>query len=81
MASLSAAGRKTGGRCRVRNNNFNALGEEKFFFEVLDRLQPRENPDYDYGMDLQALESMWLEKLQPFGSRGYHKRKPVTPIC
>lgn len=57
-------------------NDFKALGEEKFAFEVLDRLQPREDPQYDYGSDLQTLEAMWLEKLQPFGAKGYHKKKP-----
>ncbi|HSQ35517.1 MAG TPA: GIY-YIG nuclease family protein [Candidatus Binatia bacterium] len=61
---------------RELQNDFNALGEEKFAFEVLDRLQPREDPQYDYGYDLQTLEAIWLEKLQPFGSKGYHKKKP-----
>ena len=57
-------------------NDFNALGEEEFSFEVLDRLQPKEDPHYDYGYDLQALEGLWMEKLQPFGGKGYHKKKP-----
>ena len=57
-------------------NDFTMLGEEKFVFEILDRLQPRENPDYDYSADLQTLESMWLEKLQPVGPGGYHRKKP-----
>jgi hypothetical protein len=56
--------------------DFNAMGEEEFTFEVLDRLQPKEDPHYDYGYDLQTLEVIWLEKLQPFGSKGYHKKKP-----
>lgn len=57
-------------------NDFNNMGKEKFSFEILDRLPPKEKPDYDYDGDLQALEGMWLEKLQPFGAKGYHKRKP-----
>jgi len=57
-------------------NDFNLLGEGQFAFEILDRLQPREDPQYDYGSDLQTLEAMWLEKLQPFGAKGYHKIKP-----
>ena len=57
-------------------NDFNKLGEGKFAFEVLDRLQPREDPHHDYSLDLQTLETMWLEKLQPYGSAGYHKKKP-----
>jgi nitrate/nitrite-specific signal transduction histidine kinase len=57
-------------------NDFNKMGEEKFSFEILDRLLPKEKPDCDYGGDLQALEEMWLEKLRPFDNRGYHKKKP-----
>ncbi|MCX6556260.1 MAG: GIY-YIG nuclease family protein [Candidatus Aminicenantes bacterium] len=72
-------------RFQLRNNmhmnrelqgDFNALGEEKFAFEVLDRLPPKEEPGLDYGEDLKTLEVMWLEKLRPFGARGYHKQKP-----
>jgi hypothetical protein len=57
-------------------NDFNNLGEEKFGFEVLDRLQPKTEQNRDYGGDLRILEEMWLDKLQPFGARGYHKKKP-----
>lgn len=57
-------------------NDFNDMGEEKFSFEIIDRLLPKEKPDYDG--DLQALEEMWLEKLQPFGTNGYHKKKHDT---
>lgn len=56
-------------------NDFNLLGEGEFVFEILDNLQPREEPNHNYDWDLQALETMWLEKLQPFGPRGYHKKK------
>jgi hypothetical protein len=31
-----------------------------------------DDPAYDYRDDLKALEVMWLEKLKPFGERGYH---------
>jgi hypothetical protein len=56
--------------------DFNELGMEEFSFGVLDRLQAKEDPGYDYSADLRILEEMWLEKLQPFGPMGYHKEKP-----
>jgi hypothetical protein len=59
---------------RELQNDFNVLGGEKFSFEILDRLMPKEKPDYDYGEELKTLEAMWLEKLQPFDARGYHKK-------
>ena len=55
--------------------DYNKLGEEKFSFEVIDRLEPKEDLSYDYTEDLKVLEEMWLEKLQPYDERGYHKRK------
>jgi hypothetical protein len=57
-------------------NDFNSAGEGKFVFEILDRLQPKEDPLHDYGNDLRTLGDIWLEKLQPFGAKGYHKKKP-----
>ena len=48
------------------------LGEENFAVEVLDTLKPVDDPACDYRDDLKALEAMWMEKLKPFGERGYH---------
>jgi hypothetical protein len=57
-------------------NEYNQFGAENFTFEVIDYLEPREEPDYDYSDDLKILEEMWLEKLQPFDDKGYNKFKP-----
>jgi hypothetical protein len=38
---------------------------------------PEGKPDYDPKDDLHTLESMWIERLQPFGDRGYMCR-PAT---
>ena len=49
------------------------MGEQNFVVEVIDELKPiDDDPAYDYQDDLKALEAMWLEKLKPFGERGYH---------
>jgi hypothetical protein len=50
------------------------MGEQNFVVEVLDELKPVDDPAYDYCDDLKALEEMWLEKIKPFGERGYHER-------
>jgi hypothetical protein len=47
-------------------------GPDTFVFEVLDTLTPVEVPGYDPVPDLRTLGSLWLEKLAPFGDRGYH---------
>jgi group I intron endonuclease len=60
---------------KVLQAEFTNFGEKNFSFEVLDNLDPQDDPAYDYSLDLEVLEKMWLEKLQPFGERGYHKKK------
>lgn len=54
--------------------DWNALGPDAFAFEVLDTLSPPEQPDYDPTEDLRVLEALWLERLEPFGERGYTPR-------
>jgi group I intron endonuclease len=49
------------------------FGKENFLFEILDYLEPKEDPAYNYTEDLKTLEEMWIEKLQPFNERGYNK--------
>ena len=60
-------------------NDYNKYGEENFSFEVLDYLEPKEGITYDYTKDLEALEELWIEKLQPFNEKGYNqvKKKPT----
>jgi hypothetical protein len=48
------------------------MGANAFTFEVLDTLTaPPDQPGYDPADDLRVLEALWLERLQPFGERGY----------
>ena len=55
--------------------DFSETGEGNFTFEILDYLTPKENIKDDYTKELRRLEEMWLEKLQPYDDRGYHKKK------
>ncbi len=56
-------------------DDFKRLGAEKFSFEALDYLDPKKDDlNYDYTDDLKLLEHMWLEKLQPYGDKGYNKK-------
>src|SRR5258708_2800823 len=55
--------------------DWNELGENAFEFETLEPVEPRDDPHYDYAGDLEVLEGLWLEKLEPFGEKGYNERK------
>ena len=54
-------------------DDWNALGPDAFVFEVLDTLSPpADDPGYDPRAELRVLEALWLEKLRPWGGRGYN---------
>jgi hypothetical protein len=54
--------------------DYNHDGVEAFDFKVLDHLEMSGNKTAgEIREDLAALEALWLEKLQPYGDRGYHK--------
>ena len=54
--------------------DYSRYGEENFSFEILDELKPKDEPGYNYSEDLEVLEELWKEKLQPYGERGYNKK-------
>lgn len=51
------------------------FGSNNFAFEIVDELNPRAGDQIDYKTEVTFLEDLWLEKLQPFGERGYNERK------
>ncbi|HWI54418.1 MAG TPA: GIY-YIG nuclease family protein [Desulfobacteria bacterium] len=50
-------------------------GESNFSYTVLETLKPLDAPSHDYSGELEVLEELWLEKLQPYGEKGYHHAK------
>ncbi len=56
-------------------SEWNEFGSEKFAFEILDELTPGTGTDRDYREELIFLEDLWLDKLEPYGERGYNERK------
>ncbi len=58
--------------------DWNELGGERFAFEVLDQFVPREGPASDARRELATLEDLWLERLRPYGDRGYNQPKADT---
>ena len=55
--------------------DWNDCGSSNFAFEIVDELIAREGVELDYRGELSFLEKLWLEKLQPFGDRGYNTPK------
>lgn len=51
--------------------DWSELGEEAFTYEVLEEKETDEVTDMRW--ELKQMEKPWLEKLQPYGDRGYNK--------
>ncbi len=64
-----SAGRHPNGALQA---DWDAFGQEKFVFETLEVVQEKDDPDFNLNDELTLLEQIWLEKLRPFGERGYN---------
>lgn len=80
-SSLNLEGLLNRNRFTLRNNShlnkelqkdWNELGPDQFAFEILEVVQVRDDPNFNLKDELTLLEQIWLEKLQPFGERGYN---------
>ncbi|HEX7599263.1 MAG TPA: GIY-YIG nuclease family protein [Polyangia bacterium] len=54
-------------------NDWKQFGPEAFAFEILEVVKPSDQPAFCLEDELTLLEQIWLEKLQPFGERGYNR--------
>lgn len=52
-------------------------GEEAFVFEILETVEPSDEPGFDIGEELALLEEIWIEKLDPFGEQGYNTDRKI----
>lgn len=60
---------------RTLQHDWTELGAGKFEFEIVEELQPPNDPSFNPRRELDFMETMWLEKLEPYGDRGYNERK------
>jgi hypothetical protein len=49
------------------------FGSAHFSFDILDELKPKEDSQQNFQEELALLEALWLDKLQPYGDRGYNR--------
>ncbi|WP_374713573.1 DUF2087 domain-containing protein [Symbiobacterium terraclitae] len=59
-------------KCRELQQAWNEFGPDAFVFEPLETLEEPETGYFDRDDALKKLKRKWLEKLQPFGDRGYN---------
>jgi len=64
-------------RNKELQKEWNEYGEDKFVFEILETVQVRDDPKFNLSDELTLLEMIWLEKLQPFGEKGYNQNSNI----
>ncbi|MCU0663656.1 MAG: metalloregulator ArsR/SmtB family transcription factor [Myxococcota bacterium] len=57
--------------------DWNRLGPSAFVFEVLEVVDPQDDPEASAEDLLSILEKKWTEKLEPFSERGYNTGKKI----
>jgi hypothetical protein len=60
--------------------DWNQLGPERFTFEILETIPIKEDPNFNLKDELTLLEEIWLEKLQPWGERGYNSNAKIREV-
>jgi hypothetical protein len=60
--------------------DWNVFGENAFNFEILEELEIKEDPSYDYEDDLKLLEMIWLEKFPPLSEYSYNKTEKIRTV-
>ena len=69
------------GSCRNAElqREWRQFGPDAFEFSELEVLEPLNDPAYNPTEDLQILEALWTEKLEPYGDRGYNRPPKKSP--
>lgn len=67
------------GRFRVAGlqKEWNEYGAECFSFDILEIVRNSDDPDFNIADELTLLEQIWVEKLQPFGEKGYNENSDI----
>jgi hypothetical protein len=52
--------------------DWNVFGADTFVFEILEVVNVKDDPDFCLEDELTLMEQIWIERLQPFGERGYN---------
>jgi len=83
-SALNVHGKRNGILFQLRQGHYfnealqadlDQFGPEAFVVEVLDELKPAEGEINVDPEELRALETLWLEKVQPYQEKGYNVRK------
>lgn len=64
-------------RNELLQQEWNRFGPTSFVFEILEEVRIKDDPNFNLSDELTLLEEIWLEKVQPFGERGYNTDRSI----
>jgi hypothetical protein len=64
-------------RNEALQKDWDTFGVSNFVFEILEVVKVKDDPGFNLSDELTLLEQIWLEKLQPFGERGYNTTSTI----
>lgn len=60
---------------KTLQREWNEYGEDAFVFEILETMEPKQDPFYDLKDAVSKREEYWIEQLEPFGEKGYNTER------
>jgi group I intron endonuclease len=64
-------------RNEALQKEWDEYGGDKFVFEILEEVKVKDDPNFNLEDELTLLEQIWIEKLQPFGEKGYNPNDEI----
>ena len=61
-------------------DDWTTYGEDAFDYEILETLELKDDPDYNYSSDLEILEMLWIDKFQPFAEKCYNLNDKIRLV-
>lgn len=65
---------------RALQEDFARYGADAFTFEVVARVEPKDEPGFDPDLALEQLEREWVAKTEPFGPKGYNVDRDLRKL-
>lgn len=65
---------------RGLQREWNEYGPGAFSFDILEEIKIKDDPDFNIGDELTLLEEIWIEKLRPFGEKGYNTGTKIRQV-
>ena len=62
---------------KALQKDWEELGPEQFAFEIMEEVQRKDDPSFNLKDELELLEMIWIEKLQPFSEHCYNLNERI----